>query len=965
MKALAILILIGSLTIDLHAQVEKIRPEELLKIFERRAIGAITPGVSVPLQAVGISDKGRMLNVVSNFGVLSNFHLFNPAIQWPGTANDLQQYSFGVDLMVGLRGDAIESMFDRAIGVREFDWTPSPTKLFSGEVTASDGTPILATSDDVRTWPKNDKGERFWPGPFRVDFTTGKQVAGEFVSERDIYAVYNDAGNRNGPYGIEVEQMVYSFNRPMARDFLIYDFKIKNKGNQTLDTLYIGFFVDLKPDYDNNDILKQYEYGGGQMIYEYDANNTPRSPWDMVGHIGVAALPSPLGKRFTDFHYFDDDYSPQDDRVLWNIMTSRPENFSPTERAKFFHGSNPRWDDVSLSAALDPKGNNQGTDVTYILSSGPHRLERGDSLRFTFAIIAGEDEATIKRNFEFAVEMAKKEFLSSGPPSTPTLWGHAGDRRVTLVWDNSTEYSVDALTGKRDFQGYKLYRSVDRGITWGKPVTDSRGVVVDYVPLAQFDLVDNVSGTDPHSGLFLGSNTGLKNFYVDTTVINGLEYWYSIVAYDNGFENIPQGVLNSPRGLVPEREKQIVRVTPGKPASDLFVGMTDSLDVLKPTEGITDGIVRLQVIEPSSLKGLGYTLSFNENDSVMVGRVTVRRNVTTYTLVSSKGDTLLARHPTVKSEYDFVPVTDGFRMIAIDSRPGRKFAGWTKVLRDTCTFDWYFKQKIMAPGTRDAQVIGIADFRMTIDRVSGDSIMVDDQNGGLHGPIWVPLKVHDITNPNNPRDVTRHTRLIDYEYAGRWAPNTFFGPKGWDLIPGGKGYNPFPSFGDMFPDELWFRSFPSENPLLPGPAVAEMKTQNQPDGIPPSDGDQYTILTYKPFSTKVKYVFRTPAPEFLSAEKQQVDLSRIRVVPNPLIVSTGFGSDGKQIMFNNLPKECTITILTTAGEVVARLEHTSSTGFKYWDVKNTAGRDIAYGLYVYVVETPSGQKQIGKFYIIR
>ena len=80
---------------------------------------------------------------------------------------------------------------------------------------------------------------------------------------------------------------------------------------------------------------------------------------------------------------------------------------------------------------------------------------------------------------------------------------------ATLYWDDIAEYSLDEFTGNYDFEGYRLYRSTDKGVNWKK--------------LADYDLLNSK-----------GENTGLQYSYDDTTIINGFKYWYSITSYDRG-----------------------------------------------------------------------------------------------------------------------------------------------------------------------------------------------------------------------------------------------------------------------------------------------------------------------------------------------------------------------------------------------------------------------------------------------
>ena len=155
-------------------------------------------------------------------------------------------------------------------------------------------------------------------------------------------------------------------------------------------------------------------------------------------------------------------------------------------------------------------------------------------------------------------------------PINPELLAVAYDGKVILTWDKLAEDSIDGLTGYSDFEGYRLYKSDDGGITWGNPETDIipvNGEIVGWRPIKQFDLslgqdttrcvyynnfdncVDDtdtdvdesiarsvtVSGSDPVAPWFnLGNDTGLQHFFEDDDVINGVEYTYAITAYDMG-----------------------------------------------------------------------------------------------------------------------------------------------------------------------------------------------------------------------------------------------------------------------------------------------------------------------------------------------------------------------------------------------------------------------------------------------
>jgi hypothetical protein len=75
----------------------------------------------------------------------------------------------------------------------------------------------------------------------------------------------------------------------------------------------------------------------------------------------------------------------------------------------------------------------------------------------------------------------------------------------------------------------------------------------------------------------------------------------------------------------------------------------------------------------------------------------------------------------------------------------------------------------------------------------------------------------------------------------------------------------------------------------------------------------------------------------------------------------------RRIAFMNLPGDCVITIYTLAGYEVNRLEYNSSDGapILYWNLLNKNNHTVASGLYYFVVEEKNGDKQVGKFVIVK
>ncbi len=206
-----------------------------------------------------------------------------------------------------------------------------------------------------------------------------------------------------------------------------------------------------------------------------------------------------------------------------------------------------------------------------------------------------------------------------------------------------------------------------------------------------------------------------------------------------------------------------------------------------------------------------------------------------------------------------------------------------------------------------------------------------------------------ITDPDNPIDVSENTWLGEFITS----PFGTFTPPGWDLIPGGAAWTTqFP-----YPDRIIMEYFTPQGDT----SGLRLLTNNGPaSATPPSNNDEFTIKVFRPFTEQIVYTFSTKAGQYKTISKNQ--LEKIRVVPNPYFVSSSFDN---QIMFNNLPDKCEIKIFNVAGDLIKTINHRGETGATFWDLKNQAGLAVAYGLYVYVVKTDDGKKQIGKFTVVR
>jgi photosystem II stability/assembly factor-like uncharacterized protein len=236
-------------------------------------------------------------------------------------------------------------------------------------------------------------------------------------------------------------------------------------------------------------------------------------------------------------------------------------------------------------------------------------------------------------------------------PQMPKLSAVAGDGTITLYWDDAAEAHTDPffltlnpVRNQRNFEGYKIYKSTDPQFLDALRITDNKGNLIAYQPIAQFDLPNSVTGYHPASqdGLrfWLGSDSGIQRTYVDDDVQNGRTYYYAVVSYTRGdaFANF---TLPPPIGVTPVTEKDYYVHRPLESDIDIQVTLdannnpievitgvntvsispkAPSLGYIAPEappvnriSGAAGGSISVNIIDPSQLEAFNeYEITFED-----------------------------------------------------------------------------------------------------------------------------------------------------------------------------------------------------------------------------------------------------------------------------------------------------------------------------------------------------------------
>ncbi|MDP3832121.1 MAG: hypothetical protein Q8Q47_12705, partial [Ignavibacteriaceae bacterium] len=142
---------------------------------------------------------------------------------------------------------------------------------------------------------------------------------------------------------------------------------------------------------------------------------------------------------------------------------------------------------------------------------------------------------------------------------------------------------------------------------------------------------------------------------------------------------------------------------------------------------------------------------------------------------------------------------------------------------------------------------------------------------------------------------------------------------------------------------------------------------------PPSVGNKYSVEVIEPVELDIRdrYLFDIKGSS-INSDKIKSEMNKIRVVPNPYVASSLFEPEFgelrkeplRQIQFINLPPECTIYIFTVDANLIKTINHSSTSGTTVWDLRAEGGREIAPGVYIYIVKT-SDSEFMERFAVIK
>lgn len=592
---------------------------------------------------------------------------------------------------------------------------------------------------------------------------------------------------------------------------------------------------------------------------------------------------------------------------------------------------------------------------TYSMQPGSNQ-ETGETQRFSMSLLFGINEEDLFRRKQTIQAIYNASYNFAKPPDKPIVTAVAGDHKVTLYWDDRAEKTFSAFYQRVNFEGYRIYRSTEPNFVEDKTITDAYGTPTFRAPIAQFDLKDGVTGLSPISvngaQFNLGDDSGLKHSFIDTTVQNGQTYYYAVSAYDKGF--IQTNITGTVEGIPPTETTTIIKVdangkvttdvntavvTPNAPSAGYVSPQITNLVISGPGTGTAS----IRVLNPDFVKNYEtYRILFKENTPFH------NNPYPYYSLIDYSANDTIIPYTKFPSNTAETPVKNGINILLTNdtsvtiNQAKTKWQTGNSNYLVSVGFDSRY-----AAAYQGQRVNFPSDFLIHFTQpTQGDTSYPGDS---FSSPEITNIIVEDITN---------NIKRMQFIFKDLNKNGIFDDGDALFIIAGDSIGAKVTNFSNRHVG--WSFSIFKDTSIAAN------------DQKPPQPGDIYEIATTKPFRNGEYYQFTTQSA-YIDKSKIITDMDDIAVVPNPYTgaaswepATTQVGRGERRVYFIHLPASCSIRIYTISGNLVKTLEHNSNidNGQEPWNLVSKDGMDIAFGVYIFEVESSIGKK-IGKFAVIK
>ena len=423
--------------------------------------------------------------------------------------------------------------------------------------------------------------------------------------------------NHLTPMGIAMTMSTYNWNYRFSDFFVVVDVTLKNVGIETYNDVYAALWantvvrnINRTPAGSGGAVF--YQQGGNgyvdslQMAYCFDANGDPGWTDSYIGQKFLGAEDK-FGVHHPEIDGLGDHYNAwvfnNSGQALFYFPTSDDQRY-----LKMSQGLNqdPCWANpsgaacaagtgVNIQAQLNATGNRSD-----LVSVGPFQnFAPGDEITVAFAFVfakkvddgqsnavnSPEQRSRLLANAQWAQTCYNGEdqnfngildpgedrdgdgkitrYILPSPPDAPQVRALPGDGYVDLFWTDRSERSIDPISQREDFAGYRVYAS-----QVGFDVDDAQRNEEDFRLYGEWDQagdgvffeigLDAVRLTEPVQ--FAGDSLSYRYGLRLENLPNGWQRALAVTAFDQGD---PATQLES---LESSFNQSSVRAFPGTPA---------------------------------------------------------------------------------------------------------------------------------------------------------------------------------------------------------------------------------------------------------------------------------------------------------------------------------------------------------------------------------------------------------------
>lgn len=639
------------------------------------------------------------------------------------------------------------------------------------------------------------------------------------------------------------------------------------------------------------------------------------------------------------------------------------------------------WNRYLTPGEFDKEGD-EGADSDIFVSSGLFPLRRGASESFAVAITAvqtkspnrADDRRATNQNLDQATKAYEADYQFATAPRPPKLTAVSGDGFVTLYWDNSAENSFDRyiarITGNGyDFEGYRVYRATDAAFQDVKNITDAFGNPQFNQPLQIFDRKDGIMGLHPipvNGVQFnMGSDNGIQYQYVDHNVNNGKKYYYAVTAFDYGSEFAGIAPSESPIQISQNPGGEIIfgqNVLAVRPTASRAGYINPDNPQATLVSGSPGGSVSVEIIDPAMvLPDNTYSVVFQDT-LIKTGQGTQdtlkTKNFSLINITEGKSDTLIKESKLFNGQE--LPITEGFKLTLQNKERLEINNTLSRWVYDHDTpphrFDFNFYDN---PKVADYEVVfgdEVGFGRSIAGTIEGFELPAMDTN----------FKIFNTYSGEEINYIFADLHTGDGTEAGQFSATSGLTGLRTDVAFFVEDYR-----GEK--NALTYRL--QLNPLVENRKVVSVN---------PQPGDTLKLFTTKPFSSNDEFRFRME-PEnvpVVSADSARKELDKIKVVPNPYVVSSPYEpritntnrQQQHELHFTHIPVPSKLRIFTISGTLVEsidieqgdpRLVGGQYGGTYIWDMLTKDNLELSYGVYIYYIKAPGVGETTGKFAVIK